>query len=570
MKIADKESRRSLTKGTLWWISRIAGRKKIYIVILLLLQIILGISGVIYAILLRGGIDRAVEGDLDGGILYFVLFVVLISLQILSSAAIRFMDEYARSGYENCFKSRLFGQLLWGRYEETTGIHTGEWMNRLTSDTVVVAEGLTTIVPGLAGMVVKLVGALMAILILEPGLCLILFACGSIMLIVSYLFRKSLKKLHKKMQEKDGVVRSFLQENLGSLIIIKAFSRERDTLEKAEQYMAEHRRTRMKRNHFSNLCNIGFAAAMNGAYVLGVGYCGCGIITGSISYGTFLAVIQLIAQIQAPFANITGYLPKFYAAIASAERLMEAEGLSEHGDSVAVTSDPETIRSWYDYPKFTIGFDDVEFAYTSGEPVLDHTDLEIRKGEYIAFTGESGCGKSTMMKLLLSLYSLGGGECYLAFQREDEKVRQRLSADERCLFAYVPQGNMLMSGTIRETVAFSSDADRIQEERLWQALCIACADTFVAELPDGVDTILGERGAGLSEGQMQRLAIARALYIDRPILILDEATSALDEQTEIRLLENLRQMTDHTVLIVTHRPAALRICDRVYCMEKKC
>lgn len=570
MKEADRESRSSSAKGTLRWISRIAGRKKIYIVILLMLQIILGISGVVYAILLRSGIDRAVAGDLDGGIRYFMFFVLLILLQILSSAASRFMDEYARSGYENCFKSRLFDQLLWGRYEEVTGVHSGEWMNRLTSDTVVVAEGLTTIVPGLVGMLVKLAGALMAILILEPRLCLILLVCGSIMLVVSYLFRRSLKKLHKKMQEEDGKVRSFLQEHLGGLLVIKAFAREDDVLEEAERYMAGHRRARMKRNHFSNLCNIGFAAAMNGAYVLGVGYCGYGILRGDISYGTFLAVIQLIAQIQAPFANITGYLPRFYAAIASAERLMEAEEMSERQEKeegldtvtkgLSFETEDGNTGSFY-----AVGFDKVAFSYTGGDPVLSSADIEIKRGDYIAFTGESGCGKSTMMKLLLALYTPQAGECYL-LQNEGE-VRRRLTAHERGLFAYVPQGNMLMSGTIREVVVFGADTEDIPEDRLWEALRIACADTFVEELPDGVDTLLGERGTGLSEGQMQRLAIARALYTQHPVLLLDEATSALDEETELRLLQNLRRMTDRTVLIVTHRPAALEICDRVYDCE---
>jgi ATP-binding cassette subfamily B protein len=195
--------------------------------------------------------------------------------------------------------------------------------------------------------------------------------------------------------------------------------------------------------------------------------------------------------------------------------------------------------------------------------VIEHLDMQIHKGEYVAFTGPSGCGKSTLLKLLMCLYPLDSGERYMAV-----KGGQELPLDGRFirLFAYVPQGNHLMSGTIRQIVTFG-DASQ-GDDKVWNALHIACADDFVHQLPEGLDTQLGERGAGLSEGQMQRLAIARAVYSDNPILMLDEATSALDEQTEKALIENLRSMTDKTVLTVTHRQAILSICDRQVVMAE--
>ena len=191
--------------------------------------------------------------------------------------------------------------------------------------------------------------------------------------------------------------------------------------------------------------------------------------------------------------------------------------------------------------------------------VLQNINLRIVKGEYVAFTGQSGCGKSTLLKLLLCLYPLDAGSQYL------EKIdgsRLPLTSAYRSLFAYVPQGNQLMSGTIREIVAFHDVRKMQNEEFLWKSLSIACAEEFVRELPEGLNTRLGERGVGLSEGQMQRIAIARAVCSGNPILMLDESTSALDEATERQLLQNLRSMTDKTVLIVTHRPAVLAICDR--------
>lgn len=215
-----------------------------------------------------------------------------------------------------------------------------------------------------------------------------------------------------------------------------------------------------------------------------------------------------------------------------------------------------------------MGLDSVTFTYrtaadvSQGEKpsvkVLRNLNIEIKKGEYAAFTGPSGCGKSTVLKLLMCLYPVDAGERYLMTL----KGRRALASEWRALYAYVPQGNQLMAGTIREIIAFGNIEKMYQEEKLEEALTIACAGEFVSKLENGVDTFLGERGIGLSEGQMQRLAIARAVFTERPILLLDEATSSLDEETEKNLLGNLRTMTDKTVIIVTHRMAALKICDK--------
>ena len=197
-----------------------------------------------------------------------------------------------------------------------------------------------------------------------------------------------------------------------------------------------------------------------------------------------------------------------------------------------------------------------ESAAATRSVVLSHVNAEIRKGDAVAVTGPSGCGKSTLLKLLMCLYPLDSGERCLRTAGGE----MPLTAVWRRLFAYVPQGNQLMSGTIRQVVSFEDDS--VPEERIWAALRISCARDFVSELPRGLDTVLGERGAGLSEGQMQRLAVARAILSGHPVLLLDEATSSLDEATEREMLDNIRSMTDATVIIVTHRPQALAVCDR--------
>ena len=554
---------------TLQWLYAVPKRKKLYILALMLIQVLNGASGVLYALLLRNIVDSAAAHDRSGFWRNAVLTVLLVLAQIGMRTAIRWLTELSKSTFENLFKSRLMQNILRKDFASVSAVHSGEWLNRLTNDTVVVADSYVDILPGLAGMVVKLISAVVMMIVLDWRFACILLPCGALMFLFTYAFRKKLKQLHKQVQEKDGRLRIFLQERISSLMIIRSFAAEQPTEEQAEALMSDHRAARMRKVRFANLCNIGMGAAMNGMYLFGVCYCGYGILIGTITYGTLTAITQLISQIQMPFANITGYLPRFYAMTASAERLMEIEQFSDDTDKSAY--EISTVQDYYKDSLISFGLKQAEFTYFPAADriqdlskadmpsVLHNISLEIRKGEYVAFTGHSGCGKSTVMKLLMCIYRLDSGSCYLT-DRDGEKP---LTAAWHRLFAYVPQGNQLMSGTIRDVVTFADQADMQNDQRIHKALEIACADDFVLSLEQGIDTLLGERGTGLSEGQMQRLAIARAIFSKSPVLLLDEATSALDAETERRLLRNLRQMTDKTVVIVTHRPAALEICDRV-------
>lgn len=542
--------------NTLKWISNVVGAKKINVLVLALFHGLLGASGVWYALLLRNGIDSASDGDKNGFYMAVFMAVSLVLGQILLRALTRWLEEKSRSEIENIFKSRLFKTILHKDYASVTAVHSGEWLNRLTSDTKISADGVVDIFPGLVGMAVKMVGAFFMLVVIEPKFVFLLVPCGGALIVLTYVFRKVLKKLHKSIQESDGNLRIFLQEHLGSLMIVKSFCVEKNVEECANKKMKMHKSARMKRNYFSNVCNIGFSVAMNGMYLLGFAYCGTGIISHTVTYGTLTAVLQLISQIQNPLANITGYLPKFYSMTASAERLSEVEKFPD-----ATTKKPleiSQIQNLYEGAFEKISAKNLSFSYDE-KIVLKNVSCEIIKGENIALMGHSGCGKSTFLKLLMGMYHPSEGEILL---NGCDDFCDKLDGKYQRLFAYVPQGNHLMNGTIKDVITFSQE--NVDEQRLENALKISCADEFVSRLENGVETVLGERGSGLSEGQMQRIAIARAIYSSSPVLLLDEATSALDEMTEKQLLENLKEMTKRTVLIVTHRPQALKICNKIF------
>lgn len=562
----DKEQKLQLKKivknPAMSWIFGVSGKLKLGVLLLVLLNSAISISAVAFALVLREAIDGAVSGNK----MVFLKFVIILGLimvgQIAARGVIRFLDEYVRSGMENVIKTRLYETILSRKYSAITAFHTGELLNRITNDAVVVADGFVQIIPGIIAMLVKLAGAAAVLFVLDYRFSVIFFAGGGLVLIFTTLFRRVMKKLHKDVQAADGVLRSYLSENLGSLMVLKTFGAERKSIDTSKQYMDKHRFMRMKRNKFSNICNVGFGLVMNGGYIFGLCWCSFGILHGSITYGTLSAVLQLVDQLWAPLANMTGYLPKFYGMLSSAERCMELETLEE--EHVESQFSRDYCRELYK-DMTAIECKNITFRYED-DIILENADISIGKGELITIMGNSGAGKSTLLKLLLAIYEPEKG----TLEIKTEKESYALTEKYRKMFAYVPQGNFLMSGNVTSAIASLDDTNAdVDMDKVKAVAHIACADTFVEKLEHGYDTLIGERGMGISEGQAQRLAIARALYTDAPVLLLDEATSALDEQIEKKVLKNIRELTDKTVIIVSHRKAVLEVCDRCVVLEDK-
>lgn len=555
--------------GAVSWIWKASSDVRAKVVWLAVCQVANGLCGVAYALILRGVIDAAEAGNENGFWIWAAAAVLLVVVQLALRAVLRWLSELGRAMLENVLKLRLFDTFLHGDFGRVASVHSGEWMNRLTNDTKVVAEGVAEIVPGVAGMVSKLVGAIAAAVWLDPRITAVLLVGGAALVMFSLLFRRKMRRLHRHIQEADGRLRSFVQDRLVGLLTVRSFAAEEPALAGAGDLADEHLKARLRRNYFFNLCNTGFGLVMSATQIGAVLWCGYGILTDTMTFGTLMAMAQLVGQLQMPLANISGYVPRWHAMLGSAERLAEAEGLV--GDDVRVLPLADA-RRLYENDLVSIGLKDVSYAYWPTTEEVSDVDkdasplavsglcMEVRKGEFLALVGESGCGKSTALRLLMGAYSPDEGERYMLV-RGDSRVP--LDPSMRRLFAYVPQGNQLLGSTVREAVSLGDPDASDDDGRLWEALRVACADAFVSELEGGLDAPLGERGAGLSEGQMQRIAVARAVFSDSPILLLDEATSALDTATEASLLRNLQSLSDRTVVVVTHRPAALEVCDRV-------
>lgn len=542
----------------------IAGHKA-QILFLMLLQSLQSLGGVLMALLLKNLVDAAVSGAALGrqALLLFVVVLSLVALRALE----RLLDEFTRARLENRLKKALFHRLLVSDYASVTQKHSGEWLNRLTNDTAVVANNLVSILPGLFGMLVKLVSALVLTIRLAPGLVLFILPLGGLLTLFGALFRGRLKRLHKAIQEADGNLRVFFTERLHSLMVIKAFMREENTLKESDADLAAHLNARVARSRYANISMAGFGLATQGVYALSAVYCAYHISKGHMGYGDMLAILQLVSQLQSPFVNISTYMPRYYAMLASAERLMEADIFPEDSPNGGLSKNE--LMKLYQHDLLAFGFQDASFQYPASineaKPVFDKLSLNINKGESLALLGPSGSGKSTLFKLLLCLYPLNQGQAYI----KTADGHQALSAQHRGLFAYVPQGHLLMFGSIRQALSFGEPELASQDDLLFDALRLACAEDFVLESEQGLDSLLGEQGSGFSEGQLQRLAIARALLSGRPILLLDEATSALDERTETKLLQNLSGLQDKTIIIISHRPSVLSICTRAISLDTK-
>ena len=510
------------------------------------------LSFVALALITKRVMDIA-TGDTTGSLFKSgILLFAVIAIQILLSAAQSILNAYSNGKQTIAFRNYLFGMLCRKKYADISAYHSGDILNRFTSDIDTVVTSSVNIIPNVVSIATKIVAGIGTMLFMNPYIAAAVLLCGVTFPAIGRAINKRYKYMHKECQRTEGRTRAFLQECFENIVVIKTFISEAPFIKKLDSYMDDNFRLKIKRTSISVIANISLYALFTAGYYAVLLWGAGGLSGGTLTYGTLMAFLQLISQLRAPLQNVSGILPQYYSALASAERLMELEGAADEPFPAAAER-LEKIKEDFR----TLEIKNLFFGY-AGESVLRDFSFCAKRGNITAITGESGSGKSTLFKLILGLYEPQSGSITINGEIP-------LDASLRGLFAYVPQGNMVLSGTVRENITMNNRA--VTDEQIERAARAAEIYDYITYLPDGFETHLAERGAGLSEGQIQRISIARALLTNAPILLLDEATSALDEETETRVLANIKSMTDKTVLFITHRNTSLKVCDRIVHVE---
>lgn len=537
-----------MKKAPILWLLKNIKKRIPALLVMTAAQVGNALFGVWFALGTRSVINAAVDGTKAEFLRACYVQAGIIAGLLLCLVLFRHLRGKLEADLDRDWKQNLLHKLLRGDYSAVSAYHSGELLNRLNNDVRAVDEGLLHILPTFAATVAKLLGSLAALVALEPTFTLLLLAAGVVVLVVTGLLRRKLKDLHKKISQAEGKVSSMLQETLEKLLLVQAMDLGEEMERRTDGLLDTRYEAQRKRKNISVL----FSTCISVMYYLAgfgaLAWCAAGLLQGTMRFGDLTAVTQLVSQIQAPIANLSGVLPKYAAMLASAERLMELDELRNP------TSEENMLpRSAYDRLE-AISAEKLTFGYDR-DIVLSELSFRLEKGSFAVVTAPSGKGKSTLLKLMLGIFKPDSGQLTL----ELDSGRIPLSRDTRRLFAYVPQGNLIFSGTLRENLlVVNPEAD---DAAIAQATFVSAMDDYLPQLPQGLDTLLGESGAGLSEGQSQRLAIARAVLGGAPILLLDEATSALDENTEKRVLERIRALPGRTCIAVTHRPAAKDMAD---------
>lgn len=538
------------------WILKHGKTSLIIIVLLTLMSVCLSLIQIRFATASKNVMDiatKVTEGTLSSA--FFVL-VFLLVLRLVVQIATNYLNVHATHKLSISLKNHLFRTLINKDYLSVAKYHSGELLNRINSDVSVIVSGIITMLPAAALFMTSIIGAFCVLYKIDSTLALIILCVGPLVAIGARLYSARYKIIHKECRECDGRVKSFMLEILQNLLVVKSFNCESHVLKNNSTLLQEHYRLNVKKVTISVVAHIGMFLIFNAGYYFALGYAAYRLSLGELTYGDVTAILALVSQIQTPFKNMSSLVPQAFAVVASIERLLELEDLRDEN----LSGNPLPADT-YDKME-AIVFDNVCFSY-SDDSHVSNINMNIKKGECVVVAGESGAGKSTSLKLLLGIMSPDSGRIYL----DCKDGELSLGKDTRSLFAYVPQGNLILSGTIRENIAFSHpDA---KEEDIIAAAKVAQIWDFICTLDNGLDTVLGEKGLGLSEGQTQRISIARAILHDAPVLLLDESTSALDSVTEKNLLEAIRKMTDKTCIIVSHKQAAFDICDSVAYIEKR-
>ena len=516
-----------------------------------LLQVALGLYGVD---LLRRLTDAATQqkGNLT-------MLAIAFGLVLLFEMVLNIIKTWVRAVLgvktQNIMQQSFFSRLLHGEWRGVGKMHSGDILNRLFGDVSDIVSLMTEVVPSTVIITVQFIASFIYLYQMDSALALILIIAAPVLMLLSRYYFHKMRRIVRKIKDSNSALQSIIQESVQNKMVVKVMEQSDNQVSKLERRQAVLRWQIKKRARFAilskTLVNVGFAGGYLAALIYGLFQ--LYNREPGITVGVIMAFTQLIGRIQKPMLDFARLLPTFVNSLTSAERLIELEVLPVEDDT----------RQHHIKGTVGVRFEDVSYKYTkNGRDVLSHFSYDFKPGTFTAILGETGAGKTTVIRIMLSLIKANSGKTVIYSEKEDCEV----DVSTRCNFSYVPQGNSLFSGTIRENLRFGNP--NATTEQMKEALHIAMAD-FVFELPDGLNTVCGEGGGGLSEGQAQRIAIARAIVRPSKVLLLDEATSALDIDTERELLLRIKEhYKDATVIFVTHRLAVVEFTTDNLRMER--
>ena len=551
-----RDDPQQLKREILWLLARIKQyRRKILIIGLLgLVGTVMGLaSSVASKYLIDAVTGYGAEGLKKSAVLMVGMMLGSLVFQGVSSR----ISATIHVRVKNEMQHAAYARILRAGWEALEPYRSGDLLNRLNSDVGVVSDGTINLLPALVTSVTKFVGAFLIIVYFDPIMALIALAGVPVMLLLSRMIMRRMRRHNIEMKELNGEVMSFQEDSFRNLTSIKAFS----LTDRFETQMHRLQEAYIDAFLSYNAFQINMSSFLSLVGMVVTSSCfGWGVYQlwqGRITYGSLTLFLQLASQLRGSFNALMSLAQQAISMTTSAGRLIAVEDLPEE--------EKQTPPGLSEEENLDIRMEQVSFQYQDGDVVLDPFDLTARHGDLIAIIGPSGEGKTTLLRLLLGLVEPGSGEALLAGSTGRQYP---INAGTRGAFAYVPQGCSVFSGTIGENLRLVKPEATDQE--LEEVLKIACAWEFVSRFPQGLNHRLGAGGRGVSEGQAQRLAIARALLRRAPILLLDEATSGLDIATEQQLLKNLHKSGRlNTCILVTHRPESTRFCSRTYEIHRR-
>ena len=502
---------------------------------------------------MKRAIDVA-SGTVEGNLYWAVgVMAVLILLDFALNIAGTWVRNILGIKAQNRMQQRMLDRLLRAEWKGRNHHHSADILNRLEFDVNNVVNFLTETIPSTLSVLAMFIGAFLYLFSMDKVLAVIVIGIFPMFLAVSKIYVGQMRHLTRQVRDSDSKVQSVLQETIQHRMLIKTLESDSAMVERLGNTQSELRHRVVRRTKFSVFSNMVVNFGFAFGYLVAFLWAAIRMSAHTLSFGGMTAFLQLVNRIQGPARNLTKLVPAFVSVFTAAERLMELEEdpLEEQGTPIYIKV-PCGIR-----------LQNVGYAYEDGggDKVIDGLSFDFKPGSCTAILGETGAGKTTLVRMILALVQPQDGKIEIYHG----STHQALSPLHRCNFVYVPQGNTLMSGTIRENLRLGK-LDATDEEML-HALHVSCAD-FVNDLPDGLNTLCSEQGGGLSEGQAQRIAIARSLLRDRSVMLFDEATSALDPDTERQLLNNILSAHDKTIIFITHRPAVIDYCDQTLKLEK--